>query len=118
VTFSSIRNNADEEQQAEQEPPEQAPSRSLGHRVVAGGDVITAFPVSRGHRDGVRLDDEVGGQPPCLFGGHGRHHHPERTRLTAERAAAVLSVLTDGKHVSVINARAGSGGGPPADRPG
>jgi hypothetical protein len=23
-------------------------------------------------------------------------HHPERTRLTAERAAAVLSVLTDG----------------------
>jgi hypothetical protein len=36
-------------------------------------------------------------------------HHPERTRLTADQAAAVLSVLTDGKRVSVINAPAGSG---------
>ena len=36
-------------------------------------------------------------------------HHPERTQLTAEQAAAVLSVLTDGKRVSVINAPAGSG---------
>jgi primosomal protein N' len=36
-------------------------------------------------------------------------HHPERTGLTADQAAAVLSVLTDGKRVSVINAPAGSG---------
>ena len=36
-------------------------------------------------------------------------HHPERTQLTAGQAAAVLSVLTDGKRVSVINAPAGSG---------
>ena len=36
-------------------------------------------------------------------------HHPERTQLTADQAAAVLSVLTDGTRVSVINAPAGSG---------
>ena len=36
-------------------------------------------------------------------------HHPERTGLTVDQAAAVLSVLTDGKRVSVINAPAGSG---------
>jgi hypothetical protein len=30
-------------------------------------------------------------------------HHPERTGLTADQAAAVLLVLTDGKRVSVIN---------------
>jgi ATP/maltotriose-dependent transcriptional regulator MalT len=36
-------------------------------------------------------------------------HHPERTQLTADPATAVLSVLTDGKRVSVINAPAGSG---------
>ena len=33
----------------------------------------------------------------------------ERTRLREDQAAAVLSVLTDGKRVSVINAPAGSG---------
>ena len=36
-------------------------------------------------------------------------HHPERPQLTADQSAAVLSVLTDGKRVSVINAPAGSG---------
>ena len=36
-------------------------------------------------------------------------HHLERTQLTAEQAAAVLSVLTDGNRVSVISAPAGSG---------
>jgi len=38
-----------------------------------------------------------------------QHHHPERTRLTADQAAAVLPVLTDGKRDSVINAPAGLG---------
>jgi cell division septation protein DedD len=36
-------------------------------------------------------------------------HHPERARLTAAQAAAVLSVLTDGNCVSVINGPTGSG---------
>ncbi|HEX6405129.1 MAG TPA: AAA family ATPase [Pseudonocardiaceae bacterium] len=36
-------------------------------------------------------------------------HHPERSELTADQSAAVLSGLTDGKRVSVINAPAGSG---------
>ncbi|MFY9868056.1 MAG: hypothetical protein WAK58_29960 [Trebonia sp.] len=31
-------------------------------------------------------------------------NHPERTRLTADQAVAVLSVLTDGRRISVINA--------------
>jgi hypothetical protein len=34
--------------------------------------------------------------------------NPERTGLTADQTTAVLSVLTDGKRVSVINAPAGS----------
>jgi ATP/maltotriose-dependent transcriptional regulator MalT len=38
-----------------------------------------------------------------------RDHHPERSALTADLAAAVRSVLTDGRRVSVINAPAGSG---------
>ncbi len=36
-------------------------------------------------------------------------NHPERTGLTPNQTAAVLSVLTDGQRVSVINAPAGSG---------
>jgi hypothetical protein len=36
-------------------------------------------------------------------------NHSERTGLTPDQAAAVLSVLTDGQRVSVINAPAGSG---------
>ncbi|WP_300610587.1 AAA family ATPase, partial [Trebonia sp.] len=40
---------------------------------------------------------------------HHAPHHPERTGLTPDQAAAILSVLTDGKRVSVINAPAGSG---------
>ena len=38
-----------------------------------------------------------------------KNNHPERTGLTADQAAAVLSVLTDRRRVSVINAPAGSG---------
>ena len=36
-------------------------------------------------------------------------NHPERTGLTPDQSAAVVSVLTDGQSVSVINAPAGSG---------
>jgi hypothetical protein len=41
---------------------------------MAGGDVITAILVPRDHRDGVRLDDQVGGQSPRLIGGSERGH--------------------------------------------
>ena len=51
-----------------------------------------------------RLEDTLAGHAQEI-----QDHHPERTGLTADQAAAVLSVLTDGKRVSVINAPAGSG---------
>ena len=51
-----------------------------------------------------RLEDTLAGRAQDV-----QDHHPERTGLTADQAAAVLSVLTDGKRVSVINAPAGSG---------
>jgi hypothetical protein len=54
--------------------------------------------------DLVRLEDTLAGRAEEL-----QDHHPERTGLTADQSAAVLSVLTDGKRVSVINAPAGSG---------
>ena len=54
--------------------------------------------------DLARLEDALAGRAQEI-----QDHHPERTRLTADQAAAVLSVLTDGKRVSVINAPAGSG---------
>ena len=54
--------------------------------------------------DLARLEDTLAGRAQEI-----QDHHPERTRLTADQAAAVLSVLTDGKRVSVINAPAGSG---------
>ena len=54
--------------------------------------------------DLARLEDTLAGRAQEI-----QDHHPERTRLTPEQAAAVLSVLTDGKRVSVINAPAGSG---------
>ena len=54
--------------------------------------------------DLARLEDTLAGRAQET-----QNHHPERTVLTAEQAAAVLSVLTDGKRVSVINAPAGSG---------
>ena len=54
--------------------------------------------------DLARLEDTLAGRAREI-----QDHHPERTRLTADQAAAVLSVLTDGKRVSVINAPAGSG---------
>ena len=54
--------------------------------------------------DLARLEDTLAGRAQEI-----QDHHPERTRLTAEQSAAVLSVLTDGKRVSVINAPAGSG---------
>jgi hypothetical protein len=54
--------------------------------------------------DLARLEDALAGRALEIQG-----HHPERTVLTVEQAAAVLSVLTDGKRVSVINAPGGSG---------
>jgi hypothetical protein len=54
--------------------------------------------------DLARLEDTLAGRAQEI-----QDHHPERTGLTAAQAAAVLSVLTDGKRVSVINAPAGSG---------
>jgi ATP/maltotriose-dependent transcriptional regulator MalT len=51
-----------------------------------------------------RLEDTLAGRTQET-----QNNHPERTGLTADQAAAVLSVLTDGKRVSVINAPAGSG---------
>jgi conjugative relaxase-like TrwC/TraI family protein len=51
-----------------------------------------------------RLEDTLTGRAQEI-----QDHHPERTQLTADQAAAVLSVLTDGQTVSVINAPAGSG---------
>jgi AAA domain/TrwC relaxase len=54
--------------------------------------------------DLARLEDTLAGRAQEI-----QDLHPERTQLTAEQATAVLSVLTDGKRVSVINAPAGSG---------
>jgi hypothetical protein len=53
--------------------------------------------------DPARLEDTLTG---CAQETH--NHHPERSGLTADQAAAVLPVLTDGKRISVINAPAGS----------
>ena len=53
--------------------------------------------------DPAQLDDALTGRA------HDTHAPHTRTGLRADQAAAVLSVLTDGKRVSVINAPAGSG---------
>src|SRR5690242_13521523 len=65
----------DEEEQAEQEPPEHAPGRSAADQVVTGVDVIAAIFIPHDHRDRVRLDDQVLGQPPGLVGGSVRGRH-------------------------------------------
>jgi hypothetical protein len=54
--------------------------------------------------DLAQLEDTLSGHAQEI-----QDHHPERTGLTPEQSAAVLSVLTDGQRVSVINAPAGSG---------
>jgi hypothetical protein len=58
----------DEEQQAEQQPPEHAPGRPGADRVVTGVHVVLALLIADDDRDRVRLDDQIPGQPPCLFG--------------------------------------------------
>src|SRR5262249_14274202 len=58
----------DEEQQPEQETPEHAPGRPGADRVMAGVDVVAAVLVADDHRDRVRLDDQVPGQPARLLG--------------------------------------------------
>ena len=52
------------------------------------------------------LDRALAGHPPETPDGHGQR---TRTGLREDQAAAALSVLTDGRRVSVINAPAGSG---------
>ena len=83
---------------------------AMEERLVAQAGADTAPRLTRADAaralgaDLARLEDTLAGRAQEI-----QDHHPERTRLTAEQAAAVLSVLTDGKRVSVINAPAGSG---------
>jgi hypothetical protein len=49
--------HGDEEQEAEQQPPEHAPRRPRGHLVVGGLHVEPAFLVPADDDDGVGLDD-------------------------------------------------------------
>ena len=82
---------------------------AMEERLVAQADAdaapcLTRADAARGlGADLARLEDALAGRAQEI------QDHPERTRLTADQAAAVLSVLTDGKRVSVINAPAGSG---------
>jgi hypothetical protein len=50
-------------------PGERARGRLGAGRVMAGVDVVTAPSVPHDHRDRVRLDDQIVGQPACLAGG-------------------------------------------------
>ena len=83
---------------------------AMEERLVAQAGAGTAPRLTRAGAaralgaDLARLEDTLAGRAQEI-----QDHHPERTRLTADQAAAVLSVLTDGKRVSVINAPAGSG---------
>ena len=83
---------------------------AMEERLVAQADADAAPRLTRAGAarvlgaDLARLEDTLAGHPREI-----QDHHPERTVLTADQAAAVLSVLTDGKRVSVINAPAGSG---------
>jgi hypothetical protein len=72
---------------------------------AAAAPCLTRAGAARGlSAELARLEDALAGRGQEI-----QDHHPERTGLTADQAAAVLSVLTDGKRVSVINAPAGSG---------
>ena len=83
---------------------------AMEERLVAQASADTAPRLTRADAaralgaDLARLEDTLAGRAQEI-----QDHHPERTGLTAEQSAAVLSVLTDGKRVSVINAPAGSG---------
>ena len=83
---------------------------AMEERLLAQAGAETAPRLSRADAaraidaDLARLEDTLAGRAQEI-----QDHHPERTQLTADQAAAVLSVLTDGKRISVINAPAGSG---------
>jgi hypothetical protein len=83
---------------------------AMEERLVAQAEVGTAPRLRRADAaralgtDLARLEDTLTGRAQEI-----QNRHPERSGLTADQAAAVLSVLTDGKRVSVINAPAGSG---------
>jgi hypothetical protein len=68
----AIPNTGDEEQQPKQQAPGHAPGRAGADHAVVGRDVVAAVFVVDEHRDRVRLDDQVLGQPPRLVGGRCR----------------------------------------------
>ena len=83
---------------------------AMEERLVAHARAATAPRLTRADAarplgaDLARLEDTLTGRAQDI-----QNHHPDRSGLTADQAAAVLSVLTDGQRVSVINAPAGSG---------
>ncbi len=74
----------------------------------AGADTAPLLKCANAARalgaDLARLEDTLAGRAQ-----ENQNSYPERTALSADQAAAVLSVITDGKRVFVINAPAGSG---------
>jgi conjugative relaxase-like TrwC/TraI family protein len=82
---------------------------AMEERLVAQARADAAPRLTRGDAtralgaDLARLEDRLAGRA------RDAPNFPERSELRADQAAAVLSVLTDGMRVSVINAPAGSG---------
>ena len=78
--------------------------RMLTQARASGAPRLTRAQAARAlGADPAQLDDALTGRAPDA------HAPRTRTGLRADQAAAALSVLTDGKRVSVINAPAGSG---------
>ena len=78
--------------------------RMLTQARASGAPRLTRAQAARAlGADPAQLDDALAGRAPDA------HAPRTRTGLRADQAAAALSVLTDGKRVSVINAPAGSG---------
>ena len=78
--------------------------RMLAQARASGAPRLTRAQAARAlGADPAQLDDALTGRA------RGAHDQRTRTGLREDQAAAALSVLTDGKRVSVINAPAGSG---------
>jgi AAA domain/TrwC relaxase len=78
--------------------------RMLTQARASGAPRLTRAQAARAlGADPAQLDDALAGRA------HDAHAPRTQTGLRADQAAAALSVLTDGKRVSVINAPAGSG---------
>jgi conjugative relaxase-like TrwC/TraI family protein len=76
----------------------------LARTLASGAPRLTREEAARGlGADTAQLDDALAGRATDT------HAPRTQTRLREDQAAAALSVLTDGKRVSVINAPAGSG---------